>query len=963
VFLVAFGILAGRTQATGFVSNSNGQTGHAWGRCERFATSGGDCDSFLGGRFVWVYGPSMGASAVSQADLLADIGDGLSNVEESTDSGPDTGCKNIWTELMCLSALPPCFIDSRDGFEAPQQICISACNHLRDVCSRAFYHLKQGSKAQFHPKCNQAFASPESLQTFMDVNFLEQWRGIPHFVDGFTSVQDQSGSWHDFPCWGEHLANYYSDDAFWNDEYVDDEEFEERCEDSGGEFVLHNDGFVECIYKTRENCVQNGGDWISVDESNNGVKFECFLPYRDSFDYDSSEEAWEIPAITFHQSSVEISPGVWNVPLEVIIHCAEGAEILFSYGSFPKGSQCGRACVPEASRANFDAGTVDLFPNGKRFTFIDEGRHVLRMRTVGRGRAPSQEFGLRVDTVRQKLLPPDNSEQVYVRTEVEMMVASPSIFDVFLFRLAVVAAILQGTEGLILEIDDVQVFEVSTAFVRFEVRVENEPERLIVADRILDPLFVYPLAEHLFANGLLNATDQCSAKSLIRVDNSQYETLRGAVSKSNMGTIATVVGVVMTCVVAVAVIVIRRKSSQLKDREKKIFQHEAVVDKKAADLDLRERELASKLKQIEEQEQHLLSEKQALDNEKEELEQEAIEAQLEVEKLEHEELVALDPETAEDIEAEQDAFDAELVREIEDKIEQFAGRFKEAVAPEEIREARVRLRGIFGNGKLAFLKRVPRKLVRIIGDSDISRLKAEQGKMSSIPDRELYVKLIDELVEKGALHDIASDPKERLKQEYEDAMYRLQSDVIDKKKQHRERLAQRRKQQLNLVIEDAQAVSEGNAPVEGTILAKEALRGIDEEFEREKERIKAEVPSQDEFELAMAKLEDKKKQQREEKLLALELRREKARQRLQTNPQKLEKERQAAEEKQRLIASKVSKVFKKISSVDSKVSKLKEDHQNAQAQLKREIAGERARQREKLAKRKANASKIAPSDG
>ena len=154
-----------------------------------------------------------------------------------------------------------------------------------------------------------------------------------------------------------------------------------------------------------------------------------------------------------------------------------------------------------------------------------------------------------------------------------------------------------------------------------------------------------------------------------------------------------------------------------------------------------------------------------------------------------------------------------------------------------------------------------------------------------------------------------------------------------------------RKQRLNLVIEDADKKEEVEEKT-GLELAVESE--IEQTFEAEKAELRSSAPSEEDFESALAVLEQKREDRRKVQLEKLQARRQKVKQKLAAEEQEKNAKRQEIEMQQKRIAEKVSSVFKKITSVDSKVNQLKTEHNKAKAKLEKEVHDKREAQRLKL---------------
>ncbi|GBG32638.1 Hypothetical Protein FCC1311_088632 [Hondaea fermentalgiana] len=966
------------------------QTAHEWGSCRRRQT-GLACDDVLDVDFVWVY------DGMSQAEQVADIADGLESVRNATRDEPDEHCRKRWKQRLCLTALPPCYINNEAGVEAPQRLCESECDTIWDACSRAFKHLKNDAKAHRVVNCDAVIGNEATGHSYLTRNYLAQWQGENVFVDWDTSVTDPtSGETFASPCWGKRAEEeeiYSDEDYFWNDKYLDNDDFRARCEAKGGEYVLRDgDAYSsespECIFPTRESCERNGGVWEPVDRTEDGkVIFECYLPYlEDTYSYEENDpdvERWGAPTVTIDSGATEVTPGVWSVPFEMQLRCDAACDILVAHASAASDA-CDKSCAEDPTPANYHAGLVDLVPNGKWLSFVRQGRHIVRLRTVGRGKAPSAELVLDFSVVDEEVLPPSDSDIVYLRTKVLLNIGNVDSFDVYLFRVAFVE-VLNADLDLDFGVPNVRVLELEETSVHTEIRTTTANQSAIEA-RLLDPLFVYPLAQALFNAGLINASDSCAAVAFVSIDGGSLKELRGLTTATSTTLDAKIIAVI-ACVLGIAVLgagfVIRRRMKHLRAREAELDVQKEAVDRKAASLDAREQELAAKVKEMEAQEKELLSEKERLDQERESLEKEAEDAAKEVEAVEKEELRDLDPEAAEALEADEAAFHEELASGSREELEAVQKSFQDKMPIEDLEAGAERF--LAAVTPVTAARRVhdaPQRLDEGQEVGDVAQLKAFRNQLQDEIDAEAFLHFVDGLVAKGALRDVAEDPRERIKQEYTASLNNLQNSIVDRREHHRAKLAERRKHRIAMVIEDAKsntdlsdldgdghaaaaaaatAATAANGAATTNELVAEVLAGVERDFEAELASLRAEAPSQGEYETALARLEEKKRTDRAAKLKTLEQRRVKVRQRLQQTEAKMERERAAAEARQREVASKVANVFNKIITVEHKVNRLKEDHHSAQQQLKEELAAQKDRQRQKLLARKSrkNAKKAA----
>lgn len=784
------------------------------------------------------------------------------------------------------------------------------------------------------------------------------------------------------------------DRRFWDTADLVEDDFRRACEESGGVFDDDDDGTdFSCEYATRASCLANGGSWVPVvhkdkaqdsDEAGkDAFDFECFLAANwDDFDDSAYDEAqaWAPPLVEFSAEGVKLEPGVWSLPLEVNMYCADGAEIVFTYAHNLDAS-CDESCMDEPTVPAVRDGDAQRVPSGKQFSLNQAGRHTIVMRTVGLGRFRSEVVSFDIKTVRTEIAPPDDTDLAYVRSHVVFAVADVIMFDVFSFRTAL-RDVLNTDLGTSILLSNVKVLGVDADGVEFEIRL-TAAEEAVVVPRLQDPLFLYPLAALLWEFGLLNATDSCSAAGAVTVDGDGFTTLRGLITSSTP--VALLAGLAGGFVVVVlgAGLLYRRMVRRVRKRERDVGVKAKAVDDQESDLNKREKELSDSLDQLKKQQGELLTEKGSLDEEKDALEVEAEQAREEVAELEKEELRSIDPEAAEVILQEERLEAKSAAGLFEQHLDALTKTFADAIGEDEILKDTAEMKRAIVDSELALVvKPSPRRDQPDGGaaaaGSDVAKLKRYAEDLPPAQKR-AYDGLIDTLVAKGALKDVADDPKERVKQEYREALRALKTDMYSTKQMHAERFADRRKARLSLVIHDAKvttprpdAEASGGGDAEAGPETKGSLEAeIDAElqkrFEADAEAIKAAMPNQDDYEKAMAKLADEKAAKRKEQLEALQKRREKTRQRLKESQAKVELQRQKAEQRQLEIAAKVSNVFKKISSVDNKVKKLKEDHQQAQTQLEDQIRTEKERQRAKLAARKTKAktgaktSKVAPA--
>lgn len=950
------------------------QTSHDWGRCERRA-EGTACDDVMDVDFVWVYG------SLTQAEQVQAIRPGLNIVRNATENEPDNACRRRWKQRLCETALPPCYIDNEAGQEAPQRLCTSECEEIWSTCSRVFKQLKNSGDNTSQPvDCDAIIGAEEASYQYFSRNYLKQWEGEPVFVsfepgENPLQVKDpDTNTKFSYPCWGSRdESDDYSSDSyefFWEDEYLDNEDFQKLCEAKGGTYASQgsgssNDSDPTCVFTSRQSCERNGGTWDAVDQNSDGqITFECFLPMIES-SYSSAETThWPTPTATFGDATEEITSGQWALPLDIKLEAGSGATILLSHKA-DVSSSCTTTCAAAPSLANYDQGLVKLVPSGKWLSITRPGRHILRLRAIGQGKGPSPELVLDFGVVKEEVLPPTDSNLVYLRTRIILLGATEETFDVYLFRVAVMQALNSDLQTEF-TIANVQVLEVDATSadngawgveIDFEVRMTSALQPL-VASRLSDILFLYPLAQQMFAAGLVNATDSCSAVSYVQIDTSSFTTLRGLTTSSNLNLIIGLSCSLVVVCIAVG-IAIRIKIKRLHAQEKYLHRQQADVDRKAASLEAREIELADKVKHIEEQEKELLSEKERLGREKEALEEEAEEARQQIDEVEKEELRELDPEAASALESEEVLLEEELIKNVKSDLERLREQYTGKLPEEDLCRNLEQLKAIAKT--VALLQRIRVRSGEIVGSSDIALLKSFEKRFSNVADREEFSHMITQLQKKGALRETLDDPREEIKGEYHAALASMHSNLVDRREEHRNKFAERRKQRIAMVIDDAKQES---AVGTTSPLVEEALTKLECDFEEEREKMRAEAPSQEEYETALARLEAKKQENRDAALKNLDQRRAKIRDRLHQTEEKANRERAAAEARQQEIASKVTNVFKKISSVEHKVTRLKEEHQSAQEQLKQELDAQKERQRKKIEarKRKRGTKKVSPDE-
>ncbi|CAK9004201.1 Reticulocyte-binding protein 2 homolog a [Durusdinium trenchii] len=949
--------------------NPNGLTSreHAWGRCERLVT-GGACEDFATS-FVWVY------DGTTQAEVQTRIADGLANVGTATANENDDDCEEEWKEIMCKTALPPCFLDTSTGVEAPQQMCRDSCESLHKECGKVFKGLRRHNQSGYVPECRNIVGAASSRNSFMAIDFLQQWKDTPLFVDDTTTLElpAPQSTQFDVPCWGSHDDDDDDDDGeaekyfFWMDPYLDTEGFEDACLAAGGEFALYmaeysdDEDIPECIFHQRKPCIDNGGEWLAIGYDDLGRQmFECFLASIDDeyySEYDSNEEidTWDRPDIEF--LGEQGSNGAWLLPLEVVFHCPPGGEMILSYVRQNANDPCTiTGCVSEPTADSVRAGEAELIPNGKQLSLVQAGEYLVRLRTIGRGNLPSPELQLTIELRRETVLPPEDSNLIYVRSGVLMPVASR--FDSALFR-NILVEVINSELDVTVQVQNVRVIEVSDTGVEFEVRVAGEANYVKVVNLVGSPLLRYPLGLALYDFGFLpTAASKSDAVHLVELDDSKFDALRPPTASTVSTALLAGVGAGFVVLCLIGYGIFRLKMRKLQAREDD-------VDKKEASISKREKELADKIGALEEQEKSLLDERQQLQKEQENLLAEEEAAEEQIKQAELEELRQIDPEVAERIAGEEKAIEDDLRVFAAAKLERLERDFEtdDITLKDDFAEQIKVMHQTLDQG-LPGIKPPPPLSPRAAsgakGDSDVAQLREMVDGLEGA-DKEKVDKLIDHLVEKGALRDVAEDPTTQLKADFDASMTRLKSDLYNRKKEQADKLARKRKQRLDNLITFAKQEDDAEAPEEIIQVIEEE---INQEFEAEKAKIKQEL-SQEEFDKAISVLETQKQEKRAQQKAQIERRREQVRQRLKANESQMQAERERAEARQKELASKVSSVFQKLRSVDNKVENIKNEHQSAQSQLQAQLKEQKERQREKLknkrSKRKAaGTAKVAP---
>lgn len=307
--------------------------------------------------------------------------------------------------------------------------------------------------------------------------------------------------------------------------------------------------------------------------------------------------------------------------------------------------------------------------------------------------------------------------------------------------------------------------------------------------KLADPLLLYPFADLLFEYGLLNSTDKCSAYADVAVKTDVSKFLAN-VRQDNTVLIASVLGGLAFTVI-MFLLFIRYKMRKLRQQEKFLNEKDASVKKHEKELKEREQAMADQLRALEEEQSKLLAEKQTLAAEEERLRLEAEQAEQQIEQLEREELQDLDPSAERALSAEETALDDMTKAESEEKLQLLRDKFKDLLPKEEADEKfQTLLQGI-KSGQV-FEEQPNRSSGKISGSSNVAVLKNFGKQLSNEAQKQQFLEYVDELVQNGSLKEIAQDEQERIRNEYDEAMFALQQEIYQKKKENAKRIANKR---------------------------------------------------------------------------------------------------------------------------------------------------------------------------
>ena len=325
----------------------------------------------------------------------------------------------------------------------------------------------------------------------------------------------------------------------------------------------------------------------------------------------------------------------------------------------------------------------------------------------------------------------------------------------------------------------------------YRVYFTQVPERHAaeVETKLADPLLLYPFADLLFEYGLLNSTDKCSAYTdvVVKTDVSKFI----ANAQRNYTTLIAGVAGGLVGAIIVFLLCVQSKVRRLRAQEQALNEKDASVKKQEEDLKKREEEMANKLRELEDEQSQLLAEKQVLAAEENRLQAEAEEAQRKIEELEKEELADLDPSAEVALSAEEATLDADVKAESEEKLDLLRKRFKELMPEKEVDEKFQTLLEGIKNGSV--FEGVPqREAGRIAGASNVAVLKNFGKQLSNETQKEQFLAYVDEQVRSGALKEVAQDEQERIRNEYDEAMFALQQEIYQKKKENARRIANKR---------------------------------------------------------------------------------------------------------------------------------------------------------------------------
>mmetsp|Transcript_8238 Transcript_8238/g.15283 ORF Transcript_8238/g.15283 Transcript_8238/m.15283 type:complete len:804 (+) Transcript_8238:2158-4569(+) len=748
----------------------------------------------------------------------------------------------------------------------------------------------------------------------------------------------------------------------------------ESCEkEMGGVFLRDANGFEECKV-THESCKRAGGtvDWMYDEVLKLDIMY-CDLGIGDEEWYDEgtyddddttsnpdeNSDKYEAPYLEIDPNSIMLDANTYLLPVHVIIKGEAGSQILMVH---KRNSEVDCVeCLAPPTHESRASGKAKAVQPGKVFTITQPGYHAIRFRAVGPNKHRSEEV---FDSLYAEspgadnsdiLGPPEDSEMVYIWSEIKFNVTDPEFFDVNSFRMALME-VLNEDLHLSLTMEEVHVIEVKETGVKWEIRVHKDDEAR-VSNRLKDPVFVYPLAEALYDYGLLQSEDKCTAFKELMFDPESFTSLAATAGIS----IEVIIGIAGGCVVflVLSLCLIRCKLKSIKKKEH-------ALSMKESNLSKREKELADQVEKLRVEEQQLLDEKNALDEEAAKLKEEELAAEEELKKFEKDDLMAVDPEAEEEFEREEALIEEQVVQEAKTKLQQLRDKFKQAMDDEGLQSID---QGLTASNVVSLFKQLPKKKLAGPPKTEVGKLRAFGEKLANVADRDSFLKHIDKMVQDGILVEKTDDP-EKLKEEFDLAMAQLQDELINKRKAQAEKIAQKRKQRLKVILDDAVQPDETVDPATGEkvptprVLEQELEQKLENEFEEQAKLAKETTATKEEYDKAMQELDKTMKQKRQEQLDALRERREKARQKVKENEEKTRAARQAAEAKQKEIAQKVSSVFKKINSVDNKVKNLKDEHAAAQAQLESQKQQEKERQRKKLLerKKKKKGAKVSPTD-
>jgi len=871
-----------------------------------------------------------------QETIDAELSSKFSTINSLTLSEP---CIQVLRTFLCLSAYPSCYGD------LPEKICVKTCNMAFAMCEDEFDALDSDTRSTLFPNdCAATYNQewyPQNIQA---------WEGSSVFMDEFEFVVDSKTI--RVPC--ENVLEEGFKDGIMTS---DPPNKKEDCDFYKGTWNQNR-----CTLTSRVTCTMFKGNWMY---DRNSKQYFCFFPNKE-FKIAVFDQALKPP----EYSLIDAKPtadGAYLLPVKVRVSSIATSQIAGTIASnvVPACQECLKiqdtcdlVCLPglpPPKASYYSTSKVKVVPNDFTFDLSTPGTHILRLRTF-LGDKYSEENTVFIDvkessSVADEYLPDSNSNMVYIWFQINFAIDVEN-FDSEGFRFAMMELVKDQFKVELLY-DDLNIIQLTAEGVKFELRIPSDQASLITA-RLKDPLFLYPVVNALYDNGILNSTDRCTAYGEVELDTTSLATF------SPISRTAMMIGIAFGVVgfLSLASIFIFLKARQVKKKETAVNLREKDVASKQAVLEKREGELEQKLQHFQKERESLDEEKKKLKSENESLEKEEHELNIELDTVEHNELLALDPLTAEEFQAEIYSYESATMEESMNKLlglhEKFEGKVPEDILKASLAEMKQHI-----SSKLVFNKAPQRNPLAISGGSNVHALKSYAERLDDDTEKQSYLQLIDELVASGNLKIVAQDETERLRQEYDDAIFKLKSDTFQQREAQRERISKKRKHALELIVQDA-STEPGDKSALETEVEEEFQKNLDIQV-KELEVSREGVISKEEFEIAMEQLKSNTEKNRKDKIEKIRSRREVVKSKLSQQQSKLEEERKKVEARQKELGLRVSAMFQKISSVDTKVSKLKAQHEDAHQKLREEKQNERQRQREKLKLKKAATSKVTPA--